>query len=274
MIFSISSEDEKPAAHRDATRTRIVPAASRRFDGMARGKDRTMIRSRNARPIASTLAVAGVLVSGPARAQSATPPDHPLLPAELETEWALSAAPAHLRDGAAVYLLTASGYVQSRPGTNAFTCLVNRRGGDLFPVCWDAEGARTLMAVDIDVSRRRLAGASSAALEADVAARYADGRLHPPSRPGVAYMLSPLRVRIDERGTATRVPATPHPMFYAPNLTDADIGGKRPGLAFINTVGPAGMMIVPVGAEERRVIEQETAALVARIQKALGVSRP
>jgi hypothetical protein len=227
-----------------------------------------------ARLIASTLAVAGALVSGPARAQSATPPDHPLLPAELETEWALSAAPAHLRDGAAVYLLTASGYVQSRPGANAFTCLVNRRGGDLFPVCWDAEGARTLMAVDMDVSRRRLAGASPDVLEADVAARYADGRLHPPSRPGIAYMLSPLRVRIDTKGAATRSPATPHPMFYAPNLTDADIGGKRPGLAFINTVGPAGMVIVPLGAEERRAIEKETADLVARIEQALGVSRP
>ena len=226
-----------------------------------------------ARGVMRTLGVAGVLVSGAVRAQSAPPPDHPLLPVELETAWALSAAPAHLRDGAAVYLLTPSGYVQSRPGTNAFTCLVNRRGGDLFPVCWDAEGARTLMAVDMDVSRRRLAGASAEALEADVSAGYANGRLHPPSRPGVAYMLSPLRVRVDAAGVATRTPATPHPMFYAPNLTDADIGGKRPGVAFINTVGPAGMMIVPLGAEERRAIEAETADLVARLEQALGVSK-
>lgn len=235
-----------------------------------------MTRSRTGRRVASTLLVAGVLVTRLASAQPAapTPPDHPLLPAELETAWALSAAPAHLRDGAAVYLLTSSGYVQARPGSNAFTCLVNRRGGDLFPVCWDAEGARTLMTVDMDVSRRRLAGASPEALEADVAARYADGRLHPPTRPGVAYMLSPLRVRIDAKGVARRSPATPHPMFYAPNLTDADIGGKRPGVAFINTVGPAGMMIVPVGAEERRAIEQEAADLVARIEKALGVTHP
>ena len=228
----------------------------------------------SSRQLASTLALAGVLLTGVARAQSAPPADHPMLPADLETEWALSAAPAHLRDGAAVYLLTASGYVRARPGTNAFTCLVNRRGGDLFPVCWDAEGARTLMAVDMEVSRRRLAGASAEALEADVAARYADGRLHPPSRPGLAYMLSPLRVRIDAKGTATRSQATPHPMFYAPNLTDADIGGKRPGVAFINKVGPAGMVIVPLGAEERRAIDKESADLVARLEKALGVTRP
>lgn len=232
-----------------------------------------MTRSRSA-AVATTVMLAGVLATTLAAAQSAPPPDHPLLPAELETAWALSAAPAHLRDGAALYLLTAAGYVQARPGTNAFTCLVNRRGGDLFPVCWDAEGARTLMAVDMEVSRRRLAGASPESLEADVAARYADGRLHPPSRPGVAYMLSPLRVRIDGKGVASRSPATPHPMFYAPNLTDADIGGARPGVAFINTVGPAGMMIVPLGAEERRAIVAETAELVARLEKALGVTRP
>lgn len=235
-----------------------------------------MTRSRSAGILASTVVAAVVFVARLAGAQPApsAPPDHPLLPAELETAWALSAAPAHLRDGAAVYLLTTSGYVKARAGTNAFTCLVNRRGGDLFPVCWDAEGARTLMAVDMDVSRRRMAGEASEALEADVAARYADGRLHPPARPGVAYMLSPLRARIDANGTATRSPATPHPMFYAPNLTDADIGGKRPGVAFINSVGPAGMMIVPLGAEERRAIEQETADLVARLEAALGVRRP
>lgn len=234
-----------------------------------------MTRSRRAGILASTV-VASVLVTGLAGAQptASAPPDHPLLPAELETAWALSAAPAHLREGATVYLLTASGYVKARAGTNAFTCLVNRRGGDLFPVCWDAEGARTLMAVDMDVSRRRLAGEAPEALEADVAARYADGRLHPPARPGVAYMLSPLRVRIDAKGTATRSPATPHPMFYAPNLTDADIGGTRPGPAFINTVGPAGMMIVPLGAEERRAIVAEAAELVARLEKALGVTHP
>jgi hypothetical protein len=229
---------------------------------------------RHLRTAALVAAVVAAGVGSPARAQSVTPADHPLLPPELEAAWALSAAPPHLREGAAVFSMTASGYVQTRQGTNAFTCLVNRRGGDLFPVCWDAEGARTLMAVDIDVSRRRLAGASPEALEADVAAKYSDGRLRPPSRPGIAYMLSPLRVRIDANGIATRAPATPHPMFYAPHLTDADIGGARPGVAFINTVGPAGMVIVPLGVEERRAITVESADLVARVEQALGVVSP
>jgi hypothetical protein len=85
-------------------------------------------------------------------------------------------------------------------------------------------------------------------------------------------MLSPLRVRIDANGVAIRTPAVPHPMFYAPHLTDADIGGARPGVAFINTVGPAGMVIVPLGMEERRAISVESADLVARVEKALGVT--
>jgi hypothetical protein len=234
-------------------------------------KDRIMGHPR-IRLVVTIFATGLGFVAAPARGQSITPADHPLLPPELETEWALSAAPPHVREGAAVYLMTASGYVQTRPGTNAFTCVVNRRGGDVFPVCWDAEGTRTLMAVDIDVSRRRLAGASPAALETEIAAAYADGRLRPPARPGIAYMLSPLRVRIDPNGVATRAAAMPHAMFYAPHLTDADIGGSRTGVAFINTVGPAGMVIVPLGMEERRAIAVESADLVARVEKALGLT--
>ena len=64
----------------------------------------------------------------------------------------------------------------------------------------------------------------------------------------------------------------PHTMFYAPHLTDADIGGSRTGVAFINTVGPAGMVIVPLGMEERRAIAVASADLVARVEKALGLT--
>jgi hypothetical protein len=238
--------------------------------GIAPRKDLVMLPRLALIVVVATIA-ALALTANAVVAQSAPPADHPLLPAELETAWALSAAPAHLRDGAAVYSMTATGYVQTRPGTNAFTCLVNRRGGDVFPVCWDAEGTRTLMAVDVDVSRRRLGGAAAATLEQDVAAAYAEGRLRPPSRPGVAYMLSPLRVRIDANGAATRAPATPHAMFYAPHLTDADIGGARGGVAFLNKVGPDGMIIVPLGTAERDAIAAESAALIARVERSLGV---
>jgi hypothetical protein len=201
-------------------------------------------------------------------AQSA---QYPLLPEALEIELALSAAPKHLRDGASVWVLGQSGYTMARKGTNPFTCLVSRRAGDVFPVCWDAEGARSLLPVDIDDARLRLTGKSSAQIDEVVAERYKSGHYHPPARAGVAYMLSPVRYRIDELGAVTRTPSTPHLMFYGPNLTDADIGGRRGAFVFMNRVGPDGMMIVPVGQQEREAIATETQTLVAQVEQAIGL---
>lgn len=231
------------------------------------------------RSITSTIraAVLLVLLASCATADArggpgATPADHPLLPMSLEIEWALSAAPAHLRDGARVMTMTPTGFQQARPGSNPFTCLVNRRGGDVFPVCWDAEGTRTLMAADVEATRLRLSGASRAEVERSIAASYASRHRTAPARPGVAYMLSPLRVQIDTHGAATRTPALPHAMFYAPDLTNADIGGARGSVAFMNKVGPDGMIIVPVGASERQAISEQSRGLVSAIERALGLS--
>src|SRR5581483_11059620 len=116
-------------------------------------------------------------------------PQYPLLPRDLEIELALSAAPKHLRDQATVWTLDATGYTKARQGTNAFTCLVSRRGGDLFPVCWDAEGARSLLPLDFEDARLRLAGKSGSEIDAIVAAGFENGEYHAPARAGVAYML-------------------------------------------------------------------------------------
>jgi hypothetical protein len=204
----------------------------------------------------------------------AAPPDHPLFPRELEIELALNAAPAHLRDGAAVWVLDSSGYVKARDGRNAFSCIVSRRGGDLFPVCWDAEGASALMPIDIADGRLRLGGASNAAIEADIARGFADGRYRAPAKTGLAYMLSPLRYKIAENGAVTRTNPNPHVMFYGPGLTDADIGGVRGSLLFMNKVGPDGMIVVPVGQREREAIVAESRSLTDRVEKLIGYTAP
>src|SRR5947207_5942697 len=99
-------------------------------------------------------------------------PQYPLLPRPLEIELALSAAPKHLRDQATVWVLDRSGYTVARKGTNAFACIVSRRAGDLFPVCWDAEGARSLLSMDVDDAQMRLAGKSGADIDASMAERF------------------------------------------------------------------------------------------------------
>src|SRR6266478_1850402 len=78
------------------------------------------------------------------------------MPESLETRYALSALPPKIREAAAVYLLDpAKGYVLSRKGTNGFNCIVVRtdwqfpdqafRDDIFWPVCYDAEGSKTLM---------------------------------------------------------------------------------------------------------------------------------
>jgi hypothetical protein len=196
-----------------------------------------------------------------------------MLPRDLEIELALNAAPPHLRDAATVLVLEASGYVTGRAGSNAFTCIVSRRGGDIVPICWDAEGARTMVPIEIDAARLRLGGMSNAEIDRHVVEGFKSGKYHAPGRAGISYMLSPLRYRIDAAGQVTRSAPGPHVMFYGPNLTDADVGGARGTPVFMNKVGPDGMIIVPVGASERQSILDASASLAERVERQLGPRR-
>jgi hypothetical protein len=210
------------------------------------------------------------MLGSPAFAQQTAPADPIVLPRDLEIELALNAAPKPLREGAAVLVLDAGVYVKAREGSNAFTCVVSRRGGDVFPVCWDAEGVKSLLPIELDAAKARLAGRTNAEIEQTVAAGFKAGRYRAPSRTGIAYMLSPLRYRIDEQGHAVRANPNPHVMFYGPNLTDSDIGGARGSVVFMNKVGPDGMIIVPVGVTERATIIEESQSLVERFERHIG----
>src|SRR5262245_56322825 len=86
---------------------------------------------RSMRLVVSLLFVAawtlGTLCGNLARAEE--PIDRRLekMPRDLETEFALSALPGHLRGGAGVLLLDpAKGYVPAQPSKNGFTCVVER----------------------------------------------------------------------------------------------------------------------------------------------------
>jgi len=141
-------------------------------------------------------------------------------------------------------------------------------------VCWDAEGAKTLLPIDLDDARLRLAGTSVGEIDRQVAEGFKSGKYRAPSRTGVAYMLSPMRYRIDEQGKVTPSNPNPHVMFYGPGLTDADIGGVRGSQVFMNKVGPDGMIIVPVGSKERETILSESRSLIDRVESAIGYKAP
>jgi hypothetical protein len=196
------------------------------------------------------------------------------MPEPLEIRFALSAAPPHLRDGATTYILDPSkGYVLSRLGTNGVSCLVVRsdwqwpdrpfRDDILWAVCYDAEGSRTLLEDYIYAAELRARGMDAKQVHHEVTKRF--GPAYPnPARSGVSYMLAPVM-----RGfPGPRTMNMPHYMFYAPNITDADIGGKPYShYPFILSMSPGrdDVIIMLVGESEKERILMESKDLQAEL---------
>jgi hypothetical protein len=191
-----------------------------------------------------------------------------LLARDLETRLAVNALPKELRDGAAVMVLESNGYVKVRSGTNPFTCIVSRRGGNFYPVCFDEEGTRTILAAFADDAVFRMKGSTEQEIEQKLAEGFEQGRYRPPSRPGIAYMLSPATYMVNS-GKLERTP--PHTMFYAPFLTNADIGGILGKTALVDRPGPHGMIIVLAGQKEREALMSESQSLVDEVERQIGL---
>lgn len=116
-------------------------------------------------------------------------------PEAVESELALSAAPAHLRDGATVYVYGAKGFNKVRDGSNGFTCLLNRDGflygGTAFkPTCWDPEGASSYVPAMLRVGVLLAMGKIADEVRADIGQGFRAGTFHRPTRTGIAYMLA------------------------------------------------------------------------------------
>ena len=74
-------------------------------------------------------------------------------------------------------------------------------------------------------SMLRARGKSREEIHRFVADAFAKGIFQPPSRLGVDYMLSTENLVPNEKGIV--VPFPPHVMFYAPYLTNAELGVDR-----------------------------------------------
>lgn len=182
--------------------------------------------------------------------QSAKIPE--LLPRDAEMRMALAAAPAHLKAGAAVYVLERDGFVLARPGTNGFSCIVNRDHPlNRKPTCYDAEGTATILPKVMRVGELLMKGTPMPQIAEEIREGFRTGKFISPRRAGVAYMLSgDVQVYNPQTGTMSSFP--PHIMFYAPNLTNADIGTTAdamndPHIPFVAYQGPQGYIIVLVG---------------------------
>ncbi len=194
-----------------------------------------------------------IAVSASAAAQStqiAESRQPPLMDRQREIALALSACPPTVASKAAVYVLDKSGYVKVRDNQNGFTAIVQHSLPNAQePQCMDAEGTRTFLPRMLKVAELRAQGKSPEEIRRFVADALAKGVLQPPTRPGVDYMLSTKNVVPNDKGVVAPFP--PHVMFYAPYLTNADLGSDGQGAggpAFVAGEGtPYALIIVPVG---------------------------
>lgn len=155
------------------------------------------------------------------------------MPADLETRYALSAIPPRLRAKAAVYLLDPQkGYYLSRPGTNGMACAVQRtqweaadfRNDIYYGICYDAAGVKTYFQVMLDAAALRAQGMGPAALKTEIEKRFRDKTYVPPAKAGLSYMIAPIMRTFGPPDFSVHTMAMPHLMFYAPYLTNEDIG--------------------------------------------------
>ncbi len=196
--------------------------------------------------ISGLLAVSVALVWLPAPA-SAQHAGEAMTRAE-EVALAEGAGPPSLVADATIYVLGDQGYEIARRGSNGASCLVSRdRVDTLEPLCFDAEGTQAILPVHLERGRMRAAGASDKEIEERVRAGFETGEYGPPSRAGIAYMLSEHNKVFN--GTEV-IGYPPHIMVYSPYLANADIGADMsdPFMPWVlGEGGPHAYIIVLVG---------------------------
>ena len=188
--------------------------------------------------------------------QSSTAQPPKLMDREDEVALALSSCPKAVAEGAAVYVLEKAGYAKIRDSKNGFTAIVQHAlPNSQDPQCMDAEGTRTLLPRYLKVAELRAAGKSPDEIRRSLADAFAKGVFRAPTRVGIDYMLS--KDNLTPNATGGVVPFPPHLMFYAPYLTNADIGldgsvgadGNPTGPVFVAAEGtPNALIIVPIGS--------------------------
>ena len=209
------------------------------------------------------------------------------MPVDLETDYALSALPPHLRNDATVYLLDPQkGYYAGRQGSNGYICFVARtewewsefRNDLCTPISYDAEGARSIFPVYMAVAAMRASGKYQATqIKDSIMKRIITGVYKAPSKPGISYMLAPV-MRVYPGTPDIKEPITismPHYMLYSPYLTDENSRFKpgtegliltNPGNSILGDgKGPFGYVIVPASETEKAIIVEDGKDLLKRL---------
>jgi hypothetical protein len=224
------------------------------------------------------------------------------LPRDLEIRLALSALPPHLRDNATVYVLNPDkGFEIARKGTNGFDAFVARTGDDtfrgtwplkayrddiLYPISFDEAGTKAQMQIFFDAAEMQAKGTPPEELKKIMQQRFQAHYYPMPERAGVSYMLSPiLRTYVNpDANDSVATSNIPHVMYYAPNVSNDEMGGAMPTpeqfayymqhgrwpdtpYPFLILHGPHGYMVQFRGSEERDAITKQYEGMLAQLCK-------
>jgi hypothetical protein len=147
-----------------------------------------------------------------------------LLPPEREIALARSAAPAAVTDSATVYVLREAGYAVAVRGSSGVACYVGRSWpGSLEPHCFDAEGAATILPIEMRRTELLARGVPYETVQRQIADGLLHGRYRMPQRPALSWMMSSAQQLIDDDGKPAGA-WRPHLMIYYPYLTAASLG--------------------------------------------------
>src|SRR3979490_1552573 len=231
------------------------------------------------------LAIAAISLVGISAAPRSQATETPIeqMPAKLESQFALCEVPPALREQATVYLLDPKkGYQLSREGKAGVNCLVGRTAWELadfrndiyIPLCYDAVGTKTYLKVIMDAATLRAQGMSPVALKAEIETRYKNKTYKAPERAGLSYMVGPVMRTVGPPDMKVNTMPMPHLMFYAPHITNEDIGAA-PDLSvhasllypFIDKQGIAeqSYVIQLIGEAEKAKIMADEKNLVAAL---------
>ena len=145
-----------------------------------------------------------------------------------EIALALTAAPSEISGNADVYVLRGTDFVKARAGTNGCACVVGRdsHDGSRYPICFDQEGARTMLFRELMEGSLRASGNSEEKVNALVEAAYKSGQLALPTKSSIAYMMSSQQVLFSTpNADGVRVGAwSPHIMLMLPGVAPDQLG--------------------------------------------------
>jgi hypothetical protein len=154
-----------------------------------------------------------------------------------EIALARSAAPPSIAEHAEVLVLDEHGYETAVKGTNGFVCFVSRSWDVAFndpefwnpkvaaAQCFNPAAVRSVLPRYLERTKRVLAGASQAEMQAREAAEWKAGRLQPPEAGAVSLMFSKGGYLNDAAGGAWH----PHYMIFVPRTDASQWGADMPG---------------------------------------------